>query len=435
MMQRNATSLAVWSVSLGCPKNRVDTEHLLGSLGCRIRFVKQRGRAELIFVNTCAFIEAAVRESVQTILQIAQAIRNLKKRPFFVVAGCLVGRYGVKELAREIPEVDLWLESCDLALWPELLSQALFGHSQAKAGRLLSTGPSYAWLKIGEGCRHRCAFCTIPDIRGPLRSTASSELLAEADALLAQGVREIDLVAQDVTDYGRDNGESLKTLINELCRRETLFWLRLLYLYPTGLDEDFLRFLRDTGAPLLPYFDIPLQHSHPDVLSRMGRPFAQDAARIVDRVRNIVPDAVIRTTFIVGFPGETEAHFAHLCRFVEENRFSHLGVFAYAREEGTRAHDYPDQVPQAIAEARRDELMELQRSVSQDFLTAFVGQKLPVLVDSPNEEWPGLHNGRVWFQAPEVDGQTYVSGPGVAPGQVVSCDIVESSDYDLTALA
>ncbi|MCR5814278.1 MAG: 30S ribosomal protein S12 methylthiotransferase RimO [Desulfovibrio sp.] len=434
-MQRKETSLAVWSVSLGCPKNRVDTERLLGSLGCRIRFVRQKGRAQLIFVNTCGFIEPAVRESVQTILQLAQAISNLKKRPFFAVGGCLVGRYGAKELAKEIPEVDLWLESSDLEHWPERLSQALLGQSAGKGGRLLSTGPSYAWLKIGEGCRHRCAFCTIPDIRGPLKSSASHALLAEADALLAQGVREIDLVAQDVTDYGKDTGESLQSLISELCRRESLLWLRLLYLYPTGLDEAFLRFLRDTGAPLLPYFDIPLQHAHPEILSRMGRPFAQDAARIVERVRRIVPDAVIRTTCIVGFPGETDAHFAHLCRFVEENGFSHLGVFTYQREEGTKAYSYPDQVPEAVAQARRDELMEIQRSVSQELLTRYVGQRLPVLVDSVNEEWPGLHNGRLWFQAPEVDGQTYISGPGVAPGQVVSADIVESADYDLTALA
>lgn len=433
-MLREKTSLAVWSVSLGCPKNRVDTEHLLGSLGCRIRFVKQKGQAQLIFINTCAFIEPAVRESVQTILEIVRDLKRLKKRPFLAVGGCLVGRYGTTELAREIPEVDLWLASRDLSLWPEILSRALFGRDQSQSGRLLSTGPSYAWLKISEGCQHQCAFCTIPKIRGKLSSSAQATLIAEADHLLAMGVREIDLVAQDVTAYGQDNGEHLKDLITELCRRPSLLWLRLLYLYPTGLDENFLHFVKDTGSPLLPYFDIPLQHAHPEILSRMGRPFAQDVARTVERVRRILPDAVIRTTFIVGFPGETDAHFATLCRFVEDMRFSHVGVFAYAREEGTVAYDYPEQVPEDIALARRDELMAIQRSVSQDLLSGMIGQRQQVLVDSVNDEWPGLHNGRVWFQAPEVDGQTYISGPGVAPGKVVEADIVESADYDLTAL-
>ena len=193
--------------------------------------------------------------------------------------------------------------------------------------------------------------------------------------------------------------------------------------------------MREAGPQLLPYFDIPLQHAHPEVLTRMGRPFANDPRRVVDRVREALPEAALRTTFIVGYPGETEEHFQTLCRFVEETRFRHLGVFAYQAEEGTPAAAMPDQVPMEVREERRATLMEIQAEISERQLQEAVGQTMPVLVDAPHDEWPGLHVGRVWFQAPEVDGITYVSGLGVAPGALVQGDIVESSTYDLTALA
>ena len=433
--------LPVWALSLGCPKNRVDSERLLGSLGVPVKPVPHMGRSRLVFINTCGFIEPAVRESIRAVLDAARHLEKLRRRPLLAVAGCMVGRYGVAELAKELPEVDLWLPTEELERWPTLVRAAL-GLAPASEtgpeGRLLSTGPSYAWLKVGEGCRHRCAFCTIPSIRGPLRSTPMEALLAEARSLLAQGVRELDLVAQDVSAWGSDFGAErpqLTELITALAGLDGLAWLRLLYLYPTGVTEALLRRMAELGPPVLPYLDIPFQHVAPELLRSMGRPFAGDPRRVLERVRSILPDAALRTTFIVGYPGETEAQFAELCRFVEEARFTHLGVFAYQAEEGTPAAALPHQVPVPVREERRARLMEIQAAISADILAQFVGSRLPVLVDAPVADWPGLHRGRTWFQAPEVDGVTWVSGPGVAPGALIECDIAESSDYDLSALA
>ena len=318
-----------------------------------------------------------------------------------------------------------------------MLTQALALHEAPVPGRLLSTGPSYAWLKIGEGCRHACAFCTIPSIRGGLRSTPADALKEEARALLAQGVREIVLVAQDSSAWGSDFAppQDLRALLETLLPLDGLAWLRLLYLYPTGVTPGFLRFLREAGRPLLPYLDIPLQHAHPDVLSRMGRPFARNPRHVLETVREHLPEAALRTTFIVGYPGETEEHFEALCRFVEDARFQQLGVFAYQPEDGTPAAAMPDQVPEEVKERRRNTLMEIQAEISESLLAAQEGRRMEVLVDAPHAEWPGLHTGRVWFQAPEVDGLTYVSGPGVQPGALVEADIVEHATYDLTALA
>lgn len=462
---RTGRPLAVWSLSLGCPKNRVDSERLLGSLGVPVRPVRHLGRSRLVFINTCGFIEPAVRESIRAILDAARHIARLRgaARPLLAVAGCMVGRYGAPELARELPEVDLWLPTDAMRDWPVLIRRALGldpgaseavaapdavagavageGPACATAGRLLSTGPSYAWLKIGEGCRHRCAFCTIPSIRGPLRSEPLAALTAEASRLLAQGVRELALVAQDVSAWGCDAGPGsarLPDLVEALARLDGLTWLRLLYLYPTGVTSELLERMRALGdgrGPVLPYFDIPLQHADRDMLARMGRPFAGDPRRVLDRVRAVFPGAAIRTTMIVGYPGESEAAFERLCRFVEEARFSHLGVFAYQAEDGTRAAALPGQIPVAVREARRATLMELQARISADWLKTFVHSRLPVLVDAPSDEWPGLHRGRAWFQAPEVDGVTWVSGPGVRPGALVDCDVVDSAVYDLNALA
>lgn len=438
-----AAPLPVWTQSLGCPKNRVDTEHVLGSLGVPVKSVAHMGQARLVLINTCGFIAPAVSESIRAILDAAEQIASRKRKPLLAVAGCMVGRYGVEELARELPEVDLWLPTAALPRWPAMLARAL-SLQEAPAvmdgawpGRMLSTGPAHAWLKVGEGCRHACAFCTIPSIRGPLTSVPVAALREEARRLLSQGVRELNLVAQDLTSWGADltPRASLTDLLAALLPLDGLAWLRLLYLYPSGVTPELLRFIQTAGPSLLHYFDIPLQHAHPAVLSRMGRPFAGDPRRVLDKVREAVPDAVLRTTFIVGYPGETEEHFEALCRFVEETRFHHVGVFAYQAESGTPAAAMPDQVPDAIKERRRDTLMELQRDISEGHLAATVGARLPVLVERPHDEWPGLHVGRVWFQMPEVDGITYVSGPGVAPGALVTCDIEDNTAYDLTALA
>ncbi|MEW5774219.1 MAG: 30S ribosomal protein S12 methylthiotransferase RimO [Thermodesulfobacteriota bacterium] len=431
-------TLRVHALSLGCPKNRVDSERMLASLGPGLVPCDDPAAADLVLVNTCGFIAPAVAESVRAVLDLAAAIADASPRPLLAVAGCLVNRYGA-ELARELPEVDLWLRIEEEGELAARAAAALKRRVPAPLAfpRALSTGPGYAYLKIGEGCGNACAFCTIPSIRGPLRSRPAAELAAEARGILEQGVPEIVLVAQDLTAWGRDLGEKrgLRRLLDELLPLPGLRRLRLMYLYPAGLTPDLLDYLAGAGAPLVPYFDIPLQHAHPDVLKAMGRPFARDPRLVLDRVRARFPEAAIRTSLITGFPGETLAHFRALVRFVQEARLHHLGVFAYCDEEGTRSHRLPDKVSSRAAQARRRRIMEIQAEISAEILSGYVGQTLDIVVDAPHPEWPGLHVGRAWFQAPEADGVTYVSGPGVAPGRMVAAEIEESQTYDLVALA
>ena len=429
-------ALRIHSLSLGCPKTRVDTERLLAGLGT-FTPVDDPAEADLIFVNTCGFIAPAVEESVASLLDLAGRIEEVSPRPLLAAAGCLVSRYP-RELSPELPEVDLWLPLARMADWPRLICEALGREAPAAgpAGRVLSTPPGTAYLKVAEGCRHACAFCTIPSIRGPLRSRPLPELLAEARELLSGGVHELVLVAQDLTDWGADLGVKggLAPLVEALAGLDGLKWLRLMYLYPAGLTEETLRVLSGLGAPLLPYFDVPLQHADPDILKSMGRPFAADPRRVVERIRTFFPEAALRTSLIVGYPGETSARFRTLMDFVAEVRFDHLGVFAFCPEEGTPAAGLPEQVPEKIKAARRDELMSLQASVSEGLLAGCLGRRLDILVDAPEPDWPGLFIGRTWFQAPEVDGVTYVSGQGAAPGMMVEAEVVETKTYDLVAL-
>ena len=429
------TMLRIYSQSLGCAKTRVDTERLLGSLG-PVLTVDDPLEADLVFLNTCAFIAPAVQESVQTILELVDDLSEMPKgrRPFFAVAGCLPGRYGIGDLSSEVPEVDLWLHTDDIDSWAEQLCKALKIETPAP-GRLLSTGPSYAWLKIGEGCRHNCSFCAIPSIRGKYTSEAPEKLVTEASALVADGVKELILVAQDVTAYGTDFGKDPRFLLEKLLQIDGLERLRLLYLYPGGLSNDLLKFLSEAGKPFVPYFDMPLQHAHPDILRKMGRPFSGNPQEAVDRIRKWFPEAALRTTMMTGFPGETEEHFRTLMDFVERNRFHHMGVFAYQPEDGTEAAEMEGQLDDEIKEWRKDTLMELQSGISEDILSQYEGKRLDILVDEASDEWRGLYMGRAWFQAPEVDGITYVSGPGVEVGAVVEADITETREYDLIALA
>ncbi len=447
--------LNIYSISLGCPKNRVDTERLLGSIStatgssrAAVRLVKHLKSAHIAIINTCAFISPAVQESVSTILQVAEGIQKMPaaKRPLLAVAGCLPGRFGQKELGAELPEVDLWLETGSMDEWPGKIIAALQKSRLADAcgaralaagsGRTLSTGPSFAWLKISEGCGQACSFCTIPFIRGKVRSLNAEFLAAETARLLDGGVKEIALVAQDLTSWGRDlgAGHDLKRLLERLLPLPGLKRLRLMYLYPAGLTDDLLGFIRDAGAPLLPYFDVPLQHAHPDVLTRMGRPFSHSPFKVVERIRAFLPQAALRTSLIAGFPGETEEQFETLVKFVREARFQNLGVFSYYAEEGTPAAAMPGQLPDEVKDARRDRIMRIQAEISADLLAQYAGQTMDILIDAPHPEWPGLYVGRTWFQAPEVDGVTYISGENIAPGDMVSAEITETFDYDLNAL-
>ncbi|MGE4299443.1 MAG: 30S ribosomal protein S12 methylthiotransferase RimO [Desulfovibrionaceae bacterium] len=443
--------IRVHTISLGCPKNRVDTERMLGALGAGCVAAHSPARADLVLINTCSFIRPAVEESVDTIVDVVRQAGEAKARPLVAVAGCLVSRYGTAELAAALPEVDLWLHTWELDAWPEMIARALglraLPAPAGPDGRCVSTMPSYAYLKISEGCGHNCTFCTIPAIRGRPNPRPIDALEAEARALAGAGIKELVLVAQDVTAYpgeaagvtdrgpgGKSRG--LITLLTRLMAVPDLARLRLMYLYPAGLTHDLLRFLAEATAsgPLVPYFDVPLQHAHPDILKRMGRPFAHDPDEVVDRIRHHLPHAALRTSLIVGFPGERPHHFKALEAFVARARFHHLGVFAYQREEGTPAAGMPGQVGAAVKEARRDRIMAMQQAISEDILSEWEGRSVEVLVDAAHPEWPGLHVGRTWFQAPEVDGVTYVSGEGVAPGMLVTATVEEAKAYDLVAL-
>ncbi|MDR3640221.1 MAG: 30S ribosomal protein S12 methylthiotransferase RimO [Humidesulfovibrio sp.] len=432
-------STRVHTISLGCPKNRVDTERMLGVLGRGLVPVDSVAEADLVLVNTCGFIRPAVEESVDTVLSVIREAEGAAKKPVVAVTGCMVSRYGAADLAADLPEVDLWLSTRELDHWPALVGAALGKKNLDTMGpRRLSTAPGFAYLKISEGCSHKCAFCTIPSIRGKHVSRGLDELEREARLLVEQGgVPELVLVGQDVTSYGHDLGltDGLKHLLDRLMPIKGLKWLRLMYLYPAGLTDGLLKHLAGLGRPLLPYFDIPLQHAHPEILAAMGRPFAQDPSLVIDRVRAHFPEAALRTSLIVGFPGETDKHFKALKGFVERSRFTNLGVFPYHQEEGTKAADLPGQVPQGTKTRRRNSLMKLQEEISRERLEALIGTRQEVLVEEESPEWPGLHVGRVWFQAPEVDGVTYVSGPKVKPGRMVLADIEQAKSYDLVALA
>lgn len=427
----------VLTISLGCPKNRVDTENMLGQLGGAYRPASGALEADVVLINTCAFIQPAVEESVQNILHIAHEFNHASKRPLLAVTGCLPARYGVTELSRELPEVDIWLSLDEQPLFAHRLA-AYFDLPLPFSSRLLTTPPGYAYLKVSEGCEHKCAFCTIPAIRGRLRSVPLGEVQKEAMDLRDRGVRELCLVAQDLSAYGRDLGwgnSGLCRLLESLLQVSGVDWIRLMYLYPTGLSRELLQFISQAGAPLLPYIDVPLQHAHSHVLRRMGRPFVNDPHRVVDRVYDLLPQACLRTSLIVGYPGETEAHFQTLLNFIHEVRFWHLGVFVFCPEEGTPAARLPGQVPVHIQEQRRAEAMRLQADISREIMSGFVGQTLPVLIDAPEPEWPDLYQGRAWFQAPEVDGLTYVSSHEAGPGDMVQAEVVDSMTYDLSALA
>ncbi len=422
-------------ISLGCPKNRVDTERLLGSFS-DVEMTENILDAELVLVNTCAFIQPAIQESVRTILTVADDIKELSNRPLFAVAGCLSGRFDTSELSAEIPEVDIWLTPNELESWSEQLAHIAKIPLAQEKGRIISTLPSYAWLKIGDGCRHRCSFCTIPSIRGKQHSYTKEFLVDEARRAVSSGVKEIILVAQDVTAWQEQDKQKpdLRPLLDELVSIEELKRIRLMYLYPSGLTDELLLYMSEADKKVLPYFDVPLQHADETILKKMGRPFAGNPYKTIEKIRHYIPDAALRTSFIVGFPTETEEQYNNLCAFVEEVRFNNLGVFAYQAEEGTVAAQMPDQIDDTLKEWRRDNLMEIQAEISEEILSQYLGSSQELLIDSPLEEWDGLYSSRTWFQAPEVDGITYISGENITTGQLVTAEIVETKEYDLVAL-
>ena len=428
-------------VSLGCPKNRVDTEVMLGvAERAGYRHVPDAGDASVIVVNTCGFIEPAKKESIDTILELARHKQagSCKK---LVVAGCLSQRHP-DELANGLPEVDHLLGSSDMLALERVLAgkakRILVGSPadwvvRAADPRTLSTRGASAYVKIAEGCNRKCSFCVIPELRGLQRSRPVRDVVEEVKRLADAGVLEINLVSQDTVSYGRDlaGDRSLAQLVERVAAVPGLRWVRLFYLYPEKLGDDLIDLLAHHER-VLPYVDIPLQHAADGMLRRMRRGHGGARLRdLVSRLRERVPGLVFRTAFIVGHPGETDAEFDELCDFVRWARFDRLGVFRYSDEESAKSHALPDKVPARVAAARAKKLMAVQRAISRQKQRALVGTELEVLVEGPSEESELVMVGRHAGQAPEIDGQVYLSGAEVHPGEIRRVRIERATDYDL----
>jgi ribosomal protein S12 methylthiotransferase len=437
---------AVGVVSLGCAKNLVDSEVMLGHLQRAGHEIVPDTRARIVLVNTCGFIDKAKEESVDAILeQVERKRRGEIDR--IVVAGCMVQKYG-RELADEIPEVDVFLgldelesapaAAASLPALPRFVEKPLATRLYDEAApRVLSKRRGYAYLKVGEGCDNPCSFCTIPQMRGRQRSRTIASLVAEARAIEAQGVTELVLISQDTTRYGEDLGMKrggLASLVEALLEGTRFPWIRFLYAYPKTLDESVLRLMAGDRR-FLPYVDIPFQHVSRSVLSAMRRGGdAKSYLGMIDRMRELVPDIAIRTTFIVGFPREGEKEFRELCDFVRRAELDNVGVFTYSPEPGSGSEPLGDPVPSDEKNRRRDFLLSLQRPIARRKIRGLRGQVVEAIVEGRCEETDRLLEGRLRSQAPEIDGRLLVNDAGgwdVATGEIVRVRISETHDYDV----
>jgi len=430
--------------SLGCPKNRVDSEVILGALmNGGHKPVEDPLEARLIVVNTCSFIESATQESIDTILELAQA-KQRGQCKFFVVAGCLPQRYG-RKLANSMPEVDLFVGTSSFARLPSLLANLQKGDRErlsiesprflmtSETQRVLSTPFYSGYLKIAEGCSNRCTFCTIPAIRGPYRSRPRYDLLQEAEWLASQGVIELNLVAQDTTGYGidLDTEPRLSDLLEDLARIGKFSWIRILYGYPQRIDRRLLEVMASYDC-ICKYLDIPLQHVSARLLKAMGRSgSSEEFHEIIAFIRAYLEEVTLRTTLIVGFPGETEADFQELYEFVEKAGFQRLGIFAYSPEKGTKAARLKNAVEESVKQERLRALVDLQEKVSLDYHQKLVGTVQPILVEGVSGETDLLLEGRLASQAPEVDGCVLINKGFGQVGEIMDVRITEAHPYDL----
>ncbi len=447
-------------ISLGCPKNLVDSEVMLGlSQQAGHELTPDAGDADVLIVNTCAFIDSAKQESIDTILEMARhkTDGNCKR---LIVTGCMAERYR-EELKKEIPEIDAVLGTGQV---PEIVgaisggatpltfyrsSQLPVPSSQhpgalptyiydADTPRLMATPKHYAYVKIAEGCDYKCAFCIIPTLRGEYRSRPGDSIVREARALAARGVKELLLISQDTTFYGVDRKErgALGRLLRDLNSVEGLEWIRLLYLYPTTIDEETLAAMAECDK-VCHYIDLPLQHASNAMLKRMKRPGTrQSYDTLLTRIRERVPGVSFRTTFIVGFPGETEADVDELCAFITDHAFDHVGVFTYSHEEGTSAYALDDDVPARTKAARRARVMSLQKKLVQKRQRARIGQRVQVMIDGPSSDHDLVLKGRLATQAPDIDASVFLTEcdpSAFRPGDLAEVEIVDARDYDLIA--
>ena len=436
-------------VSLGCDKNLVDTEVMLGMLASRgYQMVEDESEADIIVINTCCFIGDAKEESVNTILEMARYKEEGKCRAL-IVAGCLAQRYK-QEIIDEIPEVDAILGTTSYEEIGNVLTR-LFGEEKEKKEehiscfhdlkelpetakkRVMTTGGHYAFLKIAEGCDKRCSYCIIPYLRGPYRSVPMEQLLAEARELAENGVRELILVAQETTLYGKDlyGEKTLPKLLHELAQIPGIYWIRIQYCYPEEITDELIQAIK-TEEKVCHYLDIPIQHASDRILKRMGR--RTHKAELKERIgalRREIPDIALRTTFICGFPGETEEDHEELMEFVDEMEFERVGVFTYSAEEDTPAYSYPDQIPEEVKEERRADVMELQQEIAFEHCENMVGKVLDVMIEGKVADEPA-YVGRTYMDAPNVDGLIFVNADEMLmSGDFVRVKVTGANEYDL----
>ncbi|MEA1991469.1 MAG: 30S ribosomal protein S12 methylthiotransferase RimO [Thermodesulfobacteriota bacterium] len=422
--------MKVFAISLGCPKNTIDTEMALGSLGSTnsgLKLTNNPQEADLLIVNTCGFIEEAVSESIDTILAVAKEKTN---RQVLVVMGCMVQRYG-DDLKKELPEVDIFLGTGS----PQSLITLIKDHTaqhpvQSPTNRVLTTPPWRAYVKISEGCSNRCTYCLIPMLRGNEISRSITEIVSEVNSLATKGVKEITMVAQDLTAY-RNGEKTLSDLLEALAGETDLPWIRLLYLHPGKVNIRLLETIA-ANAAICPYLDIPIQHASTNILRSMGRRYDSKALEnLMSRISKLFPHAAVRTTVMVGFPGETEDDFKKLRDFVERWEFEHLGCFIYSDEKECVANKLPGKVSTETAMARKDEIMNIQAGISRDKNSDMVGRVEQVLIEGQSSETELLLVGRTGYQAPEIDGIVYINEGAACCGEIVPVKITDSHIYDL----
>lgn len=432
-----ATTPTIAITHLGCEKNRVDSEHMLGLLVQAGYAVDSNEElADYVIVNTCSFIESARQESVRTLVELAEANKKI------VITGCLAQHFQ-EELLNEIPEAVALVGTGDYHKIVEVIQRAEAGErvkavsaeptyiADETVPRYRTTSEGTAYLRVAEGCNYRCAFCIIPHLRGNQRSRPIESIVAEATQLAAEGVQELVLISQITTNYGTDiYGEPRLAELLRALGKVDIPWIRMHYAYPTGLTPAVIEAIREVPN-VLPYLDLPLQHSHPEVLRAMNRPWqGRVNDDIIYRIKAALPDAVLRTTFIVGFPGETEEHFEHLHDFVLRHEFDHVGVFTFSAEEGTPAATLPNQIPQAVMDDRRERLMLAQQDISLRHNTAEVGKVVDVLVEQANPA-TGEMIGRSPRFAPDVDGLVYIQNGAAPLGRMAQVKITDADVYDL----
>ncbi len=431
-------------VSLGCAKNLVDSEVMLGLLQEEgWQMVEDPAEASVLLVNTCGFIQPAVEEAIEVILEMSGYKKDDHSK-FLVVTGCLVQRYK-DDLQAELKEVDLFVGTEGVGDIVHLLESLHKGTQQKKMylpdrflmdasyARILSTPFFRSSVKITEGCNNRCTYCMIPSIRGDLRSREINDVVRELKQFEANSVQEISLIAQDLTAYGNDLGgdTTLLMLLSHILQETRIPWIRLMYLYPSGVGDELLALMQEEER-ILPYMDIPFQHVSDTILKKMHRRYGYaDLCKFIDRIRDAVPDIALRTTMMVGFPGETEDDIVQLEGFLKEYRIDHVGVFSYTNEEGALSEFFEAQCSEEIKKERMQRILELQAGISKEILQKYIGQTVPVLVEGLSRETDLLLEGRTVYQAPDIDGCVYINDGIANPGDIVQVRITEAQIYDL----